>query len=102
MVMKISPVVVWRKNDWRKEFLGKKGKLISWSVVRSAPVGMEKAGEYVVGIVKVGKKKVVRQIVDVEWSELKEGMSLVGKLRQIVCVDKEESILYGVKFGKVR
>ena len=100
--MKLSPVRVWRRNCLRREGLGKKGRLEGFTVVRVAPEGLGTAVPYVLGIVRVGSKQLMVQVVGVEEDELRVGMELVGVLRRMVEVDADGVILYGVKFARVR
>lgn len=97
--MRINPVRVWRYNGLRRKFLGKVGILEEFSVVRVGPTGMENRVPYVVGLVRVGKEKVMAQIVDVDESRVVVGMKMVGRLRRLFDVDPEAVIVYGLKFA---
>lgn len=96
--MQISPVRVWRYNERRRRFLGVVGTLVSYSVVRVGPQGMESKTPYIVGLVKIGKERVMIQIVGVNTEDLRTGMRLVGRLRRLFTVDPDAVVVYGVKF----
>lgn len=77
------------------------GILVSYSVVRSAPEGMECYAPYVVGIVCVGKTYAIAQISDVDVHNLRVGMRMVGRLRRLFTAKHVDLITYGVKFCPV-
>lgn len=94
---------VWRYNKQRRRFLGKRGVLVSWSVVRVAPEGMLERTPYVVGLVRVGKALVMAQLIEVEdVSRLRVGLVLIGRLRRLFDVDEKALLVYGIKFAPLR
>jgi uncharacterized OB-fold protein len=96
--MKIAAARVWRYNQKRREYLGKVGKVIAWSVVRGGPEGMERRTPYVVGIIECEGERLMGQIVDVMPEEMKKGLKVKGVLRRLYDVDLDAVVVYGVKW----
>jgi uncharacterized OB-fold protein len=99
--MKIAAARVWRYNRKRREYLGKVGKVIAWSVVRSGPEGMERRTPYVVGIIECDGERLMGQIVEVIPEEMKKGLKVKGVLRRLYDVDLDAIVVYGVKWRRV-
>lgn len=100
--MKIEPARVWRYNQKRRKYLGKLGKLVGFTTVRTPPEGLEKRVPYVVGLVKIGQERLMAQIVDIEPEEVRVGMKVVGRLRRLFDVPNDQLVIYGVKFVPIR
>lgn len=100
--MKMQPARLWRYNRERKKYLGKVGKLVGWSQVQVGPEGMERRAPYFIGLIRVGGETVIAQLVEVEAESIKRGMMMVGRLRRLFDVPKDQLIVYGVKFAPLR
>lgn len=97
-----SPVKIWREAKKRYQYLGKTGRLVSFTKVRHGPAGFEKNSPYWVGIVKLrNSKKVPGQIVGVKTGRLVPGMKVKGILRRLRTGGSTGVIEYGVKFKAV-
>lgn len=74
-------------------------KLISWSIIHTAPEGFEDSTPYVMAILELeNDQRLTAQIVGIELDELKSGMLLNPTFRKIL-VDGEGGIIhYGLKF----
>lgn len=99
--MQIAAPRVWRYNHKRREYLGKIGKLMGFSVVRVGPIGWKNRTPYVVGVVAVNGEQLTAQIVEVEIEDLKIGMRVEGVVRRLFDVDPEAVVVYGIKFRPV-
>lgn len=97
--MNIPASRVWRYNGDRKKYLGKEGKIVSYSVVHVAPMGLSGRTPYVVAVIRVGSENIVGQIVDCDTDSVKVGMKVVGVVRRLFDVAKDGVLLYGVKFS---
>lgn len=100
--MYLNPARLWRYNQMRRQYLGKKGRLLNWTTVRVGPEGLERRTPYVVGLVQVGKEKVMTQIAEIKTQDLHKGIWLVGRLRRLFDVPDEQLVVYGVKFTPER
>ena len=95
----VSPVKVWRNQKKMREHLGKKGVVVSWTLIRVAPAGYEEQAPYPVVIVELtDKKKLVGQLVDWEEKNLVIGQKVEAVIRRIVHPDASGVIPYGIKF----
>lgn len=79
--------------------MGKRGKLITWSEVRSAPESFAGQAPYRVGLVDCGSLgKKMAQLVGVRAEGLKAGQKFIGVWRRLRVDGDEGLIEYGVKF----
>lgn len=99
--MTISPVKIWRNQKYARKFLGKSGKIESFTKIYTPPLGFEGKVPYVVVLVSLGAEKMVGQMVDFEEEDLQIGKAVYGVLRRVKNVDKDDVIPYGVKFKPV-
>jgi len=82
--------------------LKKTGKIITFSIVRSAPSGFEKEAPYPVAIIELDDgPKLTSQIVDWKEEDLKIGRKVEACFRRIYTDGKEGIINYGLKFRPV-
>lgn len=95
-----SPVKIWREAKKRYQYLGKIGRLVSFTKIRQGPTGFEKNAPYWVGIVEFGNgEKITGQIKSgAKSGKLKTGMKVVGVLRKLKEGEEKGVIEYGVKF----
>lgn len=95
----ISPVKVWRHQKIIAQQLGRTGKIISFTLVRVAPLEFKQQASYPVVIVKTEDGKgMVGQLVDWKKRNLKVGQKLKTVYRKIREPDREGIIPYGIKF----
>ncbi len=91
-------VKIWRERDERLRYLGKAGKIISFTKILESPQGFEDQPYYVV-MVEVNDKRVVGQWVSGKRPEM--GMKVKGVLRKSGIAEKAAVIEYGVKWKKI-
>jgi len=97
-----SPVKIWRKQKEISSLLGKRGKILSYTIIRVPPLGFERQAPYPVILVDLGKgEKRVGQLVDYKESDLKIGRVVEVVYRRIKEQDFEGVIQYGVKFKPI-
>ncbi len=98
----ISPVKVWRHQKEIAFLLGKKGKIISWTLIRVPPAGYERETPYPVVLVELEKtKRLVGQLVDWQFKDLKIGKRVKAVYRITRQPDSEGVIPYGIKFKPI-
>ncbi|KKP58703.1 MAG: hypothetical protein UR52_C0017G0019 [Candidatus Gottesmanbacteria bacterium GW2011_GWA1_34_13] len=93
-----SPIKIWRNQKYIKELLGKKGEIISYTIVRIAPQGFESQAPYPVVLVRIGNKNHIGQLVDANETEIKIGQKVIAVVRRIRNPHPEGIIPYGIKF----
>lgn len=93
-----SPVVNWRNTRKLYNFLGKRGKLLSWTKIYAAPAGFEHEAPYYCGIIQFadGSKKSM-QLVEVDESNIKNGFDVITIVRKLGKVEPDEVINYTIK-----
>ena len=97
--MVISPVKLWRRQKKTAVLIGKKGKILTYSLIRVAPKDFIEQAPYPVVIVKLDDgENMIGQLVDFEKEELKIGRKVIAVLRRIRTENKEEVIPYSIKF----
>ena len=99
----ISPVKVWRNQAVLAKHLGKKGKVVSFTIIRVGPSGFENQIPYPVAVVAFSdSERIVGQIVDYDEDELKIGLPVEVVLRRVREPHREGVIPYGIKFRPFR
>lgn len=92
-----SPLIYWRNKKEIRKFLGKKGRLLSFTKIINPLSGFGKR-PYYVGLAffpKLGKKTAALIIND---KKPQIGSKVVAVLRLIGEQEKEEFLNYGLKF----
>ncbi len=96
------PAIICRKcrsTRLRHTQLPQTAKLLSFTVVRQAPVGFEELAPYIVGVVEFEDgTRLVTQLTDCEPEELKIGMEVEAVVRKITQDGPSGLIIYGFKF----
>jgi len=95
----ISPVKIWRHQKKVNQLLGKTGKIVSFTLIRVAPVEFKQQVPYPVVVVRIEDGRgVVGQLVDWEKKNLKLGQKVKTVYRKIREPESEGIIPYGIKF----
>lgn len=82
--------------------LSARGKVLTYTIVRSAPEGYEKMVPYAVGIIELEDGiRVLSQVVDCNPEEIKIGMPVELTFRKVKEDGQEGIIEYGYKFRPV-
>lgn len=97
--MSISPVKIWRRQKEVRSLLGKKGKVLSWTIIYTPPVGFKKTAPYPVVMAELTSgERVFGQLVDCDKESIEIGMKVVSILRKVRESGEEDVIAYGLKF----
>ena len=92
-----------RKGKMLEHKFSGKGKVYSYTVIRTPPVGFEVYVPFIVAIVDLEEgARVVSQVVDCKPEEIKVGMNVEACFRKIREENKSGLILYGFKFKPVK
>ena len=102
-----SPIKFWRNSKKQYKYLGKRGKIISFTRIKAAPAGFGKYAPYWAGIIELDNgDRVAGQIVvsntKRQTSNAKENTRVVGILRRMRDVGEEGVVEYGVKWKIVK
>jgi uncharacterized OB-fold protein len=98
-----SPARVWRRHKTLHSYLGRKGTILSATIIRVSPEGFIDQAPYVVVLVKFSEKEIMTgQLVDIHIDNL-SCEDLIGRrvetiIRRVQKPVPEGVIQYGVKF----
>lgn len=99
----ISPVKIWRRQKEIKHVLGKKGKIVTWTIIYVAGSDFKKFAPYPVAIVELlNGEKATGQLVDYSPKDLKKGQEVIAILRKVRESSDEDVITYGIKFRPIK
>lgn len=93
-----SPVKIWRNQKKVQQYVGKSGKLVTWTVIRVPPEGYANQAPYAVGIVelKSGKRITCPLIID-DVTRIQFGQSVELTVRRMKEPEADGVIVYGIK-----
>jgi uncharacterized OB-fold protein len=94
-----TPVKLWRRQKQVASFIGKKGEIVQWTIIRTPPKLFVQEAPYPVVIIKLenGKKK-IGQLVDYDPTDLVKGRKVVAVIRKLFPETPESVIAYTIKF----
>ena len=79
--------------------LPRKGKLITYTIIRRPPTEFEDQDPFAVGIVELQNGvRVLSQLTDIELKDVHSGMKLEAVLRKYRQEGEAGLIIYGIKF----
>lgn len=93
----INPISYWREKKQHYQYLGKIGKLISFTRINHPPKGFGRL-PYYVGIVEFKNKQRKTGQLILEAKEIYLGAKVKGVIRIIGEPEPEAIINYGIKF----
>lgn len=95
--MKITPVKLWRRQKQVSSQIGKKGKIIAWTIIRIPAKEFTSQAPYPVVIVALeSKEKMTLQLVDWTMADLKIGREIITVLRRLFTEDGGDGIIHYV------
>jgi uncharacterized OB-fold protein len=94
-----TPVKIHRHQKQTASLIGKKGKIVVWTMIRVATKLFNKQAPYPVVIVRLeNKNQVIGQLVDWQDEDLQVDKEVVAVLRRSGTEDTESFIAYSIKF----
>lgn len=82
--------------------LSERGKVVTFTVIHTPPVGYEKYAPYVVGVVELENGvRVLSQIVDCKPEDIAIGIDVEATFRRVTEDGESGLILYGIKFRPI-
>ena len=99
----ISPVKIWRRQKDIRELLGKKGIILTWTIIYAAGTEFKNFAPYPVAIIQLDNGvKITASIADYEKAELKIGGKVKVILRKVREGDSEDVLVYGIKLKPIK
>lgn len=93
-----SPVKIWRNQKYLVHGIGKKGTIVSWTVIRVPPGDFSDQAPYPVALVQLEDKSVITaQVVDTAIDVLAIGQKVKTIIRRIRKPSEDGVIPYGIK-----
>ena len=86
-----------RSKDLKDIELAREGKIITFTIVRSAPEGLNDFAPYPLAIVELDGVKIMLQIVDTEFKNVDIGKKVEIVFRKLYTEGKAGHIIYGPK-----
>lgn len=97
--MTTSPVKLWRRQKNTSALIGKKGKILQWTIIRVPAKSFMDQAPYPVIIVEMQNgENMIGQLVDWQQKDLKAGKEVIAVLRRLRTEQKEDVIYYNIKF----
>lgn len=97
--MVTSPVKLWRRQENTTSLIGKRGKILQWTMIRIPAKSFIDQAPYPVVIIKMeGGENMIGQLVDWQQKDLIIGKEVVSVLRRLRTEGKEDVIYYHIKF----
>lgn len=94
-----TPVKQWRRQKHVASLIGKKGRILQWTIIRTPAKFFGKEAPYPVVIVEMdNNKKMIGQLVDWEEKDLVKDKKVVAVLRRLPVENNENIISYHIKF----
>ena len=94
-----SPIKTWRNSKNQHKYLGKKGKIVSFTQINAGPVGFENQTPYWAGIIELEDgERIAGVLIAVRNQKPKASNKTIGILRIMRDVGEEEVVEYGVKW----
>ena len=94
----LSPVKIWRNQKKVASLIGKRGKIVSWTLIRVPPTDFTSLAPYPVAIISFNEGgMMMAQIVDFEMKHLKKGQRVVTVVRRVTKASDDGVIPYGIK-----
>jgi len=93
-----SPVKIWRNQQKLARLHGKRGSVISWTLIRVPPGDFMDQAPYPVVLVELlDKKRIEAQLVDAKPELVAFGMKVRMIVRRVTHPDADGVITYGIK-----
>jgi len=94
---------ICRSKDLSEEKLPERGKIISFTIIRTSPKGYERFQPYTVGLIRLENGvQILSQIADCHLNEVKIGMDVEATFRRLKEDEQTGLIEYGYKFRPLR
>jgi len=97
-----TPICSCGGTEFKPYKLHEVGKVLSWTVIRNAPLGYEKFTPYIVALIELEDGiRLLSQVVDIEPEAVKPGMKVEYTFRKVTEDGQAGLLQYGYKFRPV-
>jgi len=97
-----KPVCTCGSVEFEDVKLSEAGEVVTWTVIRSPPLGYERYSPYVVALIELDDgMRLLSQVADVDPAEMKAGMRVEAVFRRVREDGPSGIIMYGYKFRPV-
>ncbi len=97
-----TPVKIHRHKKQTSALIGKKGKIVAWTMIRVATKLFNQQAPYPVVIVRLdNNKQIIGQLVDWQNEDLQIGKEVIAVIRRCGIEDAEGVITYSIKFSSL-
>jgi hypothetical protein len=97
-----TPVCGCGGAEFKPYKLPESGRVLSWTVIRNAPLGYERFTPYVVALIELEDgTRLLSQVVDIEPDAVKAGMRVEYTFRKVTEDGQAGLLQYGYKFRPV-
>lgn len=97
-----TPVKQWRRQKHVSSLIGKTGKILQWTIIRTPAKSFGKAAPYPIIIVEMeNNKRMIGQLVDWEEKDLQQNKKVIAVLRRLPAENNENIISYLIKFKPI-
>ena len=86
-----------KAREFETVVLPEEGEILSYTVIRTAPSGFTDEAPYAIGVVRLGEVRLLSQIVDCDFEDLKIGGKVRVEFRRIQEDGKSGILCYGYK-----
>jgi len=94
----LSPVKIWRNQKKIASLIGKRGVIVTWTVVRVPPADFTSLAPYPVALIKLDDgNTITAQLVDCDEKTLVAGLAVKTVIRRVAKPSEDGIIPYGVK-----
>jgi uncharacterized OB-fold protein len=94
----LSPVKIWRNQKKVASLIGKRGTIVSWTLIRVPPADFSSLAPYPVALIVFdGGGSMMAQVVDIEMKCLKKGQRVATVVRRVTKASDDGVIPYGIK-----
>jgi uncharacterized protein len=94
----LSPVKIWRNQKKIASLIGKRGTVVSWTLIRVPPADFSGFAPYPVAIIALDDGgMMMAQLVDYEQKHVVKGQRVVTVIRRMTKSSDDGVIPYGIK-----
>lgn len=94
----LSPVKIWRNQKHSTRLLGKRGTVLSWTIIRVPPDGFSEQAPYALALIRLeDDEHIMAQLVDIDFSEIHKNMKVQTCIRRGIEITADGVIPYGIK-----
>ena len=96
------PVCSCGSTEFNDYYLSKRGEVITWTVIKNAPIGFQKYVPYVVALIELDDGlRIMSQVVDIKPNDISSGLKVEACFRKVKEDGNDGILQYGYKFRPI-